>query len=50
MAKNAYVGVNNKAKKIKNIYVGIDNKARKVKSAYIGVLTDNNVTELQGKA
>lgn len=49
MAKNAYVGVNNKAKKIKNIYVGIDNKARKVKSAYIGVLTDNNVTELQGK-
>lgn len=24
MAKNAYVGVNNKAKKIKNIYVGVE--------------------------
>jgi len=24
MAKNAYVGVDNKAKKIKNIYVGIE--------------------------
>ena len=24
MAKNAYVGVDNKAKKIKNIYVGVD--------------------------
>lgn len=37
MAKNAYVGVDNKAKKIKNIYVGIDDKARKVKKVYIGV-------------
>lgn len=37
MAKNAYVGVDNKAKKIKNIYVGVDDKARKVKKAYIGV-------------
>lgn len=25
MAKNAYVGVDNKAKKIKNIYVGVKN-------------------------
>lgn len=24
MAKNAYVGVDNKAKKIKNIYVGVE--------------------------
>ena len=36
MAKNAYVGVDNKAKKIKNIYVGIDNKARKVKKRMSG--------------
>lgn len=24
MAKNAYVGVDNKARKVKNIYVGVD--------------------------
>ena len=46
MAKNAYVGVDNKAKKIKNIYVGIDNKARKVKKAYVGVVSEHPVTKL----
>lgn len=37
MAKNAYIGVDGKARKVKNIYIGVDGKARKVKKAYIGV-------------
>lgn len=37
MAKKAYIGVGNLAKKGKKIYIGIDGKARKVKKAYIGV-------------
>lgn len=37
MAKQANIGVNNVAHKIKNIYIGVNNVARKVKKAYIGV-------------
>lgn len=37
MAKGAYVGVNNKARKIKKGYVGVNGKARKIKKVYIGV-------------
>ena len=37
MAKGAYIGIADKARKVKNMYVGIDGKARKVKKAYIGV-------------
>lgn len=37
MAKSAYVGIDNKARKVKYIYVGVDGKARKVKKGYIGV-------------
>lgn len=37
MAKNAYVGINNVAHKVKNMYVGVDGKARKVKKGYVGV-------------
>lgn len=37
MSKGIYVGVDNKARKVKNIYVGVDDKARKVKAAYVGV-------------
>lgn len=36
MAKNAYVGVNNVARKCKNIYVGVNGIARKVKKVYVG--------------
>lgn len=43
MYKKDYIGVDNKARKIKNIYVGVNNKARKVKRAYIGV---NNIAHL----
>lgn len=37
MAKKAYIGVDNKARKVKKIYIGVNNIARKVKKAYIGI-------------
>lgn len=37
MAKAAYIGVGNIAKKIKNCYIGVDNVAKKVSKAYIGI-------------
>ena len=37
MAKDAYIGVGGKARKVKNLYIGVGGKARKVKKAYIGV-------------
>lgn len=37
MAKEMYVGVDSKARKVKKLYVGVDGKARKVKKGYIGV-------------
>lgn len=37
MAKKAYVGVSNKARRVKKIYIGISGKARKVRKGYIGV-------------
>lgn len=37
MAKKAYVGVSNKARRVKKIYIGISGKARKVRKGYIGI-------------
>lgn len=37
MAKGAYIGVDNVARKIKKGYIGVDGKARKIKKAYIGI-------------
>lgn len=37
MAKKAYVGVMNTARKVNKIYVGVGNKARKVVKGYVGV-------------
>ena len=37
MAKNAYVGVAGKARKVKEIYVGVNGKARRVVKGYVGV-------------
>lgn len=37
MAKGAYIGVNNVARKIKKGYIGVGGVARKIKKAYIGV-------------
>lgn len=37
MAKNAYIGVNGVARKVKKGYIGVDGVARKVKSGFIGV-------------
>lgn len=37
MAKNIYVGVGGKARKVKQLYVGVGGKARKVKKVYVGV-------------
>ena len=37
MAKNLYVGVGGKARKVKALYVGVGGKARKVKKVYVGV-------------
>lgn len=34
---NGYIGINNKARKIKNMYIGINGKARKIKKIYVGV-------------
>lgn len=36
MAKGAYLGISDTARKVKNIYVGVDGVARKIKKAYIG--------------
>ncbi len=43
MSKGAYIGIGEKARKIKKIYVGIADKARKVKKGYIGI---NGVAKL----
>lgn len=37
MAKKAYIGVSNKARRVGKIYIGVSNKARKVRKGYIGV-------------
>lgn len=37
MAKKAYIGVDNVARKVKRGYVGVDNIARRIRKAYIGV-------------
>lgn len=37
MPRVPYVGVNDKAKKVKKMYIGVDGKARKVVKAYVGV-------------
>ena len=37
MAKKAYVGINNVARKVSKMYVGVNGVARKVKKAYVGV-------------
>lgn len=37
MAKGGYIGVDDKARKIKKAYIGVNGVARKVKKAYIGV-------------
>ena len=37
MARGAYIGVSDKARKIKKGYIGVDGKARKIKKGYIGV-------------
>lgn len=37
MAKAAYVGIADKARRITDIYVGVNDTARKVKKAYVGV-------------
>ena len=37
MAKGAYIGVNNVARKIKKGYIGVNGLARRIKKAYIGV-------------
>lgn len=39
MSKEIYMGVDNKARRVKDFYIGVDGVARKVKKAYIG---DNN--------
>lgn len=36
MTQSIYVGVDNKARKVKSLYVGVDGVARKVKKVYIG--------------
>lgn len=35
--RNAYLGVDGKARAIRQAYIGVDGKARKIKKAYIGV-------------
>lgn len=37
MAKRAYYGVDDTARRIKKIYVGVDGVARKVRKAYVGI-------------
>ena len=36
MAKGAYLGISDAARKVKSMYVGVDGVARKIKKAYIG--------------
>lgn len=37
MAKGLYIGVDNKARKVKKIYIGVNGVAREVKAVYAGV-------------
>lgn len=37
MSKGTYLGVANKAKRIKKQYIGVDGKAKKIKRGYVGV-------------
>lgn len=37
MAKGVYIGVGNKARKVKAMYIGVGGKARKIVKGYIGV-------------
>ncbi len=37
MAKGAWIGIGDKARKIKKSWIGVDNKARKVKKMWIGI-------------
>lgn len=37
MPRVPYVGINDKAKKVKKMYIGVNDKARKVLKAYVGV-------------
>lgn len=37
MAKETYVGISNRARKVKGIYVGLNGKAREVVKGYVGV-------------
>ena len=37
MARKAFVGIGDKARKVKKIYAGIASKARWVKKAYVGI-------------
>ena len=43
MARKAYIGVGDAAKRIRRAYIGIDGKARKIKKIYIGV---NGIAQL----
>ena len=43
MPRVAYVGIKNKAKKVKKMYIGVDDVARKVLKGYVGV---NNVAHI----
>ena len=37
MSKNAYVGVDSVARRVKGISIGVDNVSRRVKAGYVGV-------------
>ena len=37
MAKTPYIGINEKARRVRKLYIGIDGVARKVKRAYVGI-------------
>lgn len=37
MAKTAYIGIDDKSRKVKKMYIGVEGVARKVKKGYIGV-------------
>lgn len=37
MAKGIYIGVSDKARRVKTAYVGVNNVARRIKKAYIGI-------------
>ncbi len=36
-SRNAFVGVDSVARRVKGIYIGVDNVARRVKAGYVGV-------------